>query len=258
MATLELDRVEYRYNGTFTALRDVSFAARPGEFVSIVGPSGCGKSTLLDLVDGLARPTAGAVRIDGREVTAPGPDRAMVFQAHGLLPWRTVEGNIAFALEASGRTELRNESRPARAARIEWLIDLVGLGGFGKFYPGALSGGMRQRVNLARALAVEPDILLMDEPFAALDAQTRDVMQVELLRVWQQRQATVLFVTHSIQEAVFLADRVVVISGRPGCVKRVIDVDLPRPRLPEVRRTPQFHRYEEQISEEIYHAQDAA
>ena len=254
-AHLELSQVEYAYNGTFTALRDVSFKAAAGEFVSIVGPSGCGKSTLLDLIDGLAHPTRGEVKIAGRRVERPGADRAMVFQAHGLLPWRTVTGNIAFALEASEREALRREAPAARRERIARLIDLVGLKGFADFYPGALSGGMRQRVNLARALAVEPDILLMDEPFAALDAQTRDIMQVELLRVWQARQATVLFVTHSIQEAVFLADRVVVISGRPGTVKREIAIDLPRPRQPEVRRAPEFHRYEEQIGEEIYHAE---
>jgi len=252
---LELDKVEYAYNGTFTAVRDVSFTAGAGEFISIVGPSGCGKSTLLDLVDGLAVPTRGEVRIAGKRVDAPGPDRAMVFQAHGLLPWRTVAGNIAFALEATQREDLRREPKAARRERIERLIQLVGLTGFADFFPGALSGGMRQRVNLARALAVEPDILLMDEPFAALDAQTRDLMQEELLRVWQARQATVLFVTHSIQEAVFLADRVVVISGRPGTVKREIAIDLPRPRGAEVRRTPEFHRYEEQIAEEIYDAQ---
>ena len=258
MADLELDAVEYRYNGTFVALRDVSFTARAGEFICIVGPSGCGKSTLLDLVDGLAQATQGQVRIGGHPVTQPGPDRAMVFQAHSLLPWRTVAGNIAFALEATQRADLRNESKVQRQARIERLIQLVGLTGFAEFFPGELSGGMRQRVNLARALAVEPQILLMDEPFAALDAQTRDVMQVELLRVWQQRSATVLFVTHSIQEAVFLADRVVVISGRPGTVKRVIDIDLPRPRHPDVRRSPAFHVYEEQIGEEIYHAQEVS
>ena len=257
MGALELRDVEYRYNGTFTALRNVSFDAQPGEFICIVGPSGCGKSTLLDLVDGLAAPTRGTVSIGGQVITRPGADRAMVFQAHGLLPWRTVAGNIAFALEASERDDLRNEPKAQRRERIHRLIQLVGLGGFADFFPGALSGGMRQRVNLARALAVEPQILLMDEPFAALDAQTRDVMQVELLRVWQQRQATVLFVTHSIQEAVFLADRVIVISGRPGTVKRTVPILLPRPRHPDVRRTPEFHQYEQQISEEIDHVQDA-
>jgi len=258
MALLELKQVEYSYGGSFTALRDVSFTAEAGEFVCIVGPSGCGKSTLLDLIDGLAHPTRGEVNIGGKRVEAPGPDRAMVFQAHGLLPWRTVSGNIAFALEATQREALRKEAPAARRERIDKLIALVGLGGFANFYPGALSGGMRQRVNLARALAVEPDILLMDEPFAALDAQTRDIMQVELLRVWQQRKATVLFVTHSIQEAVFLADRVIVISGRPGTVKREVRIDLPRPRQPEVRHTHEFHVYEEQIAEEIYHVQSSS
>ena len=258
MALLELKQVEYSYGGSFTALRDVSFTAEAGEFVCIVGPSGCGKSTLLDLIDGLAHPNRGEVNIGGKRVEAPGPDRAMVFQAHGLLPWRSVSGNIAFALEATQREALRKEAPAARRERIGKLIALVGLGGFATCSPGALSGGMRQRVNLARALAVEPDILLMDEPFAALDAQTRDIMQVELLRVWQQRKATVLFVTHSIQEAVFLADRVIVISGRPGTVKREVRIDLPRPRQPGVRHTHEFHVYEEQIAEEIYHVQSSS
>jgi len=258
MAFLELNDVEYNYGGAFTALRNVSLSAEAGEFLCIVGPSGCGKSTLLDLIDGLAQPSFGEVRINDQTISRPGPDRAMVFQAPGLLPWRTVTGNIAFALEATERDDLRNEPAAARGARIEKLIHLVGLTGFETFFPGALSGGMRQRVNLARALAVEPDILLMDEPFAALDAQTRDLMQVELLRVWQQRQATVVFVTHSIQEAVFLADRVIVISGRPGKVKSVFDIDLPRPRNTALRHTREFHDYERQIGEEIYNVQAAS
>lgn len=234
-----------------TALADVSFAVDPGEFVAIVGPSGCGKSTLVDLVGGLLAPSSGEVRIDGQTVKGPASDRAIVFQNANLLPWRSVVANIGFALECSeGR---RGASSPQAMERIDGLIELVGLKGFETFYPGALSGGMRQRVNIARALAVEPKILMMDEPFANLDAQTRDVMQIELLRIWNARRSTVLFVTHNIQEAVFLADKVVICSGRPGSIKRILKIDLPRPRDFTVRRTPDFGTYEEEIWNEIRH-----
>ena len=251
MAQLELRNIEFSYANGLTALRNVTLTAEPGEFVCIVGPSGCGKSTLLDLIDGLAKVTKGEIVIGGKTVEAPGPDRAVVFQAASLLPWRSVAGNIAFALEATRRDDLRRESRQQRRERVARLVRLVGLEGFETYYPGALSGGMRQRVNLARALAVEPDILLMDEPFANLDAQTRDLMQVELLRVWAQSRRTVIFVTHSIQEAVFLGDRVVVMSGRPGTVTRDIKIDIPRPRRADDRRGHDYTVYEEEISREI-------
>ena len=251
MALLELKNVEFAYGNGLIALRNVSLRAGPGEFVCVVGPSGCGKSTLVDLIDGLARITRGSLMIDGKDVTGPGPDRAVVFQAASLLPWRTVAGNISFALESTRSRELRAESRAKRRERVARLIRLVGLEGFESYYPGALSGGMRQRVNLARALAVEPDILLMDEPFANLDAQTRDMMQVELLRVWNQSRRTVIFVTHSIQEAVFLADRVVIMSGRPGTVKRDMAISITRPRSAGDRRGPDYTKYEEEIGREI-------
>lgn len=257
-AMLEIADLSFSYPGGFTALRDVSVKINRGEFVCVIGPSGCGKSTLLDLIDGLAFPTAGRLRIDGEPVGGPGPDRSMVFQSPGLLPWRTVAGNIAFALESTKNPELRSESRYQRKARIDRLINLVGLAGFSEFLPGALSGGMRQRVNLARALAVNPSILLMDEPFANLDALTRDLMQIELLRIWQETSATVVFITHNIQEAVFLADRVIAIGGRPGRVKKEVEIDLPRPRDASVKSDPKFVQYQEQIWGEIAHERPAA
>jgi len=251
MSLLEIDDIEFSYANGLVALSKVSLRAELGEFVCIVGPSGCGKSTLLDLVDGLAKINRGQIRIDGLPVTGPGPDRAVVFQAASLLPWRTVAGNISFALESTQRIELRTETVRQRRERVSNLVSLVGLNGFEAYFPGALSGGMRQRVNLARALSVEPDILLMDEPFANLDAQTRDLMQVELLRIWNSSRRTVIFVTHSIQEAVFLADRVVVMSGRPGTVVRDIRIDIPRPRIADKRRGPEYTAYEEDIGREI-------
>jgi NitT/TauT family transport system ATP-binding protein len=251
MALLELREIEFSYANGLTALRNVSLRAEAGEFVCIVGPSGCGKSTLLDLIDGLARVNRGEILIGGRPVERPGPDRAVVFQAASLLPWRSVVGNIAFALESTRRPELRAETRVQRRERVASLVRLVGLEGFESYYPGALSGGMRQRVNLARALAVEPDILLMDEPFANLDAQTRDMMQVELLRIWSRSKRTVVFVTHSIQEAVFLGDRVVVMSGRPGSIIRDIKIDIARPRSADGRRGDEYTKFEEEIGREM-------
>jgi NitT/TauT family transport system ATP-binding protein len=218
----------------FEALRDVSLQVDAGEFISIVGASGCGKTTLLRIVDGLKQPTRGQVWVDGRLVVKPGPDRGFVFQQDALFPWRTVLDNVVFGLEVQGRS--KSESR----ARADRLIQLVGLAGFEQHFPHELSGGMRQRANLARALTIDPDVLLMDEPFASLDAQTREIMQAELLRVWRSNRKTVLFVTHQIDEAVFLADRVVVMTSRPGQVKAVLDVDIPRPRDLSVKRTPRF------------------
>jgi NitT/TauT family transport system ATP-binding protein len=217
------------------ALADFDLRVARGEFLSLVGPSGCGKSTFLNVVLGLLRPDAGAVRIDGRLVDGPAPDRAMVFQEFGLLPWRTVEANVALGLE------LRGVAAGERRRCARELIDLVGLTGFERHYPHELSGGMKQRFGLARALATSPEILLMDEPFAALDAQTRDLMQVELLTIWERTRKTVLFVTHSIEEAAYLSDRVVVLSARPGRQKAAIDVRLPRPRDYEMRLSPEFN-----------------
>jgi len=216
------------------ALQDVSLEVGPREFLSIVGPSGCGKSTLLRLVDGLEKPQSGQVLLGGRPVKAPGLDRGVVFQAPNLLPWRTVVRNVEFGLESKGM------ARRERRARALELLDIVGLAGFAGFYPSQLSGGMQQRVGLARALAIDPAMLLMDEPFAAVDAQTRLVLQEELERVWLQTEKAVLFITHDIEEAIFLADRVIVMSRTPGRIIDTVPVDFPRPRHFDLRGTPEF------------------
>jgi len=247
---LRVERLTHEFTGPFPAgqlraLQHVDFSARPGEFIALVGPSGCGKSTLLNLVDGLLRPASGRVLVDGREVTAPGPDRAMVFQAASLFPWRTVVRNIAYGLEIQGA------GRERAGRRALEMIELVGLRGFEHYYPYSISGGMAQRVNLARALAVDPDILLMDEPFAALDAYTRESMQAELLRIWDATRKTILFVTHQIEEAVFLADRVLVLTARPGTIKLSVNIELGRPRDLTVKRAPEFIRYEETIWQSV-------
>jgi NitT/TauT family transport system ATP-binding protein len=234
---LALDHISMVYTQRgkrFSALLDVSLEVEAGQFISIVGASGCGKTTLLRIVDGLIAPTRGEVSVDGVRITRPGPDRGFVFQQDALFPWRTVIDNIVFGLEVQGRS--RREARQA----ADRLVKLVGLAGFEQHFPHELSGGMRQRANLARALTIDPDILLMDEPFASLDAQTRELMQSELLRVWRSNRKTVLFVTHQIDEAVYLADRVVVMTSRPGQIKVVLDVDIPRPRDLSVKRTPRF------------------
>jgi NitT/TauT family transport system ATP-binding protein len=230
-----------RTGAQLVALDGVNLQVTDGEFVAIVGPSGCGKTTFLSVVDGLIAATGGRVLVDGEVVTRPGPDRAVVFQDASLLPWRTVLGNVRYGLECLG---LRTREADARA---EKLIALVGLSGFEHHYPHELSGGMQQRVNLARALVVDPKILLMDEPFASLDAQTRELMQEELTRIWEEARKTVLFITHQIDEAIYLADRVVVFSGRPGKVKDSIAVDIERPRPIGVKRQARFHALEDRI-----------
>jgi NitT/TauT family transport system ATP-binding protein len=216
------------------ALDRIDLTIRHGEFMSLIGPSGCGKTTLLKIVDGLLPYDSGEVSVRGQRVSGPGPERAVVFQSFALLPWRTVEGNIAFALE------LKGVDKAASRETIRRYINMVGLNGFERRYPGQLSGGMQQRVGLARALAVNPDILLMDEPFGALDAQTRTLLQADLERIWETDQKTVVFVTHAMDEAVFLSDRVVIMSPRPGRIHEIVEVDLPRPRGEEVRKHPRF------------------
>jgi NitT/TauT family transport system ATP-binding protein len=206
------------------ALSDVSLQIAEGEFVSIVGPSGCGKSTLLYMVGGFVAPSRGAVSVAGKPVTGPGPDRGPVFQEFALFPWKTVLGNVMYGLLQQG------VSKPEAEAKARALISLVRLTGYEKFYPKELSGGMKQRVAIARTLAYGPTILLMDEPFGALDAHTRTGLQNELLEIWERDRKTVLFVTHSVEEAVFLSDRVVVLTRSPGRVKATVDIDLPRPR----------------------------
>jgi len=206
------------------ALRDVSFFVMPGEFVCLVGPSGCGKTTLLRLMDGLLSPDEGEIVIDGLGPPVPGSHAGFVFQSFQLLPWRTVQQNVEFPLQIQGM-ELK-----ARRARAEAYIRKVGLEAFAHHYPHELSGGMQQRVGLARALAMEPQMLFMDEPFAALDAQTREFMQIELSSLWESNRIAVVFVTHSLDEALFLADRVILLAPRPGRVEEIVDVHLPRPR----------------------------
>lgn len=223
------------------ALRDISLSIQEGEFVSIVGASGSGKSTLLRIIDGLLEPSAGTVCVDGQIVTRPGADRAMVFQQDALLPWKTVSENVGYGLS------LANKGKREIANVAQRFIDLTGLTGFESHYPHQLSGGMRQRVNVARALAVDPRILLLDEPFAALDAQTREIMQTELLSIWQSTRKTIMLITHQIDEAVFLSDRVVVFSARPGQVRDEISIDFPRPRELGIKREPAFGRLVDQI-----------
>ncbi|MCY9666819.1 ABC transporter ATP-binding protein [Paenibacillus alginolyticus] len=230
--------IEYRVKRTgvyLQAVRDVSLQIKPQEFVCIVGPSGCGKSTFLNAVAGLLPHNKGQLLLDGTKIAGPGQDRAVVFQSPALLPWRTVVGNVKYGLE------LRGTKASVMEERAMSMIKLVGLSGHEHKYPNELSGGMQQRVNLARALASDPELLLLDEPFSALDAQTREVMQKELLRIWQETKKTALFITHQIDEAVFLADRVIVLSKGPGSmVSADIEIRLPRPRTEATKTESEF------------------
>jgi NitT/TauT family transport system ATP-binding protein len=230
-----------KHFGDLEVLSDINVAIERGEFISLVGPSGCGKTTLLRIVAGLEPASAGAVLLDGREVRQPGGDRGFVFQNDNLLPWRTVFANAMIGPEVAGRVGAAEKNRTAE------LLRLVGLEGFENYFPRQLSGGMRQRVNLARALAIDPDILLMDEPFSALDAQTREIMQTELMRIWEKGRKTVLFVTHQIDEAVFLSDRVLVLARRPGRIQENVEITLPRPRTLAGKRTAEFVAYVDRI-----------
>jgi NitT/TauT family transport system ATP-binding protein len=244
MGALTLDHLSLIYprrRGAFLALAEVSLSIANGELVTIVGPSGCGKSTLLMLIAALLKPTSGSVRLDGAPVTAPGSDRALVFQDFALLPWRTVLANVALGLELKGVPAQK------RAEIARRHIAMVGLSAFERAYPHQLSGGMRQRVGIARALAVEPQVLLMDEPFGALDAQIRQVMGAELLRIWERGRKTILFVTHDIDEAIYLADRTIVMSASPGRVIADIQITLPRPRPLDIRNDPAFTAYRQRI-----------
>lgn len=219
----------------FAALKNVNLTVNQGEFLAIVGPSGCGKSTLLDLIAGLTLPTSGELYIDGRLITKPALDRGIVMQGYALFPWRTVRHNVEFGLE------VKKVPKKERKDISSSFLQLVGLSGFEDRYPYELSGGMKQRVAIARALAYDPEVLLMDEPFAAVDAQTREVLQDELLRIWEETRKTIIFITHSIDEAVALADRVAVMSANPGTIKEIVNIGLPRPRrVGDVQSTADF------------------
>jgi len=220
-----VSRVFESDTGMVEALRDISLEVSDKEFVCFIGPSGCGKTTLLRVIAGLDQPTSGEVLLDGVAIQSPDPERGMVFQEYSLFPWRTIIDNIAFGLEIKG------VPKAERHDIAQKYLELVGLGAFRNNYPYELSGGMRQRVAIARALANDPKVLLMDEPFGSIDAQTRNILQGELLKIWQKDRKTVLFITHSIDEAVYLADRVVVLSARPGQIRSIIDIDLDRPRI---------------------------
>jgi NitT/TauT family transport system ATP-binding protein len=220
------------------ALSNISLTIQDGAFVSILGPSGCGKSTLLYIVGGFVTPSQGTASVKGKAITGPGPDRGPVFQEFALFPWKTVLGNVMYGPRQQGVGSAEAE------AQSRQLIDMVGLKGFEHFYPKELSGGMKQRVALARTLAYHPAVLLMDEPFGALDAHTRTRLQNDLLNIWERDRKTVLFVTHSVEEAVFLSDKVVVMTRSPGRIKRIIDIDLPRPRRrAELLLDPHYQKY---------------
>jgi NitT/TauT family transport system ATP-binding protein len=239
---IEIDRVSQMFETSgrrsHLALSDISLNIEDGAFVSILGPSGCGKSTLLYIVGGFVTPTAGVAKVKGRAITAPGPDRGPVFQEFALFPWKNVLGNVMYGLRQQGVK--RNEAE----AQSRRLIEMVGLKGYESFYPKELSGGMKQRVAIARTLAYHPEVLLMDEPFGALDAHTRTRLQNDLLNIWERDRKTVLFVTHSVDEAVFLSDKVVVMTRSPGRIKQIVDIDLPRPRRrADLLLDPHYQKY---------------
>ena len=231
----------YLKNGRPLEVLDVErFAVREGEFITVIGPSGCGKSTFLHIMGGFIK-AQGSIRVYGQEVSGPGPDRGMMFQEFALFPWRSVAGNIAWGLEAQGFPKDRIEET------VRKYVEMMGLGEFRNHYPAELSGGMKQRVALARVLAFDPKVLLMDEPFGALDAQTRETMQEELTRLWERTGKTIVFVTHDIEEAVYLGDRVVVLTARPGRIREEVEIALPRPRDLTIKKSIQCHEYRNYI-----------
>jgi NitT/TauT family transport system ATP-binding protein len=241
---------------TVEVLHGLDLDVREGEFISVLGPSGCGKSTFLSILAGLAERGGGDIQISGRQLQGVNPNQGVVFQGYALFPWRTVLENIEVGLE------IRGVGRAERRRIADEYLELVGLHGFGSRYPHEISGGMKQRVAIARSLAYEPDVLLMDEPFAALDAQTREILQGELLRIWEQRRKTIVFITHSLDEAIFLSDRVAVMTRRPGAIKAILEVPLPRPRDAELRNAPEFVRLRQQawdmIKDEVQLANPAS
>lgn len=241
-----------KQSGSLVAVSNLSLDVTRGTFATIVGPSGCGKSSLLLAIGGLLQPSSGRVLVNGRVISGPGRERAMVFQDFALMPWRTALGNVRFGLELQ---RWRGEDLTERARRY---VAAVGLSGFEHYYPSQLSGGMRQRVGIARALAVDPEILLMDEPFGSLDAQMRDEMGNELLAIWEQDRKTALFVTHSIDEAIFLADRIFLMSKNPGRITEVLTVNLPRPRTPDMMESALYIDYRRRIREHLMTAREGS
>ena len=233
-------------NGELVSLNDVDLDIYENEFVCVVGPSGCGKSTLLNIIAGLLKPTEGKVYCNGEEVKGTGVDRGVVFQQYALFPWLTVEKNVMFGLKLQGQS-----SKEAKQTAMKY-IDMVQLGEFVNHYPKELSGGMKQRVAIARAYAANPQVLLMDEPFGALDAQTRAQLQSDLLETWERERKTCFFITHDVEEAILLAQRVIVMSARPGRIKAVLDVDIPYPRTQETKLSPEFLRLRNRIWEQVY------
>ncbi len=250
-----IDGVSMAYSGvsgTFTALREVNLRIEPGEFISVIGPSGCGKTTLMNIIAGFLQPTAGRVLIDDREIHGPGPDRGVVFQQYAVFPWLTVRENVEFGL----RLRANRVPEAERKETVDRFIELVGLKDFQKSYPKELSGGMKQRVAIARSYAVNPEVLLMDEPFGALDAQTRQFMQESLLSILEKEKKTVVFITHGVEEAAFLSTRVVIMATRPGRIREIVPVELPYPREGGIKTTPEFTRIrahiEKIVREEFY------
>ena len=239
-------------NEEFVALEHVDLAIADNEFVTVVGPSGCGKSTLMNILAGLETPTSGHALVDGREVSSPGPERGVIFQQYALFPWLTVRKNVEFGLKVAG------VSKAQRHERAEYFIRMVGLEQFADALPKMLSGGMKQRCAIARAYAVNPSILLMDEPFGALDALTRVRLQEQLLDTWNREKRTVMFITHDVDEAVFLSNRVIVMAARPGRIYDVIDVNLPYPRNEEVRLSPEFGELRNRVWHSVYHQEPGA
>lgn len=232
--------------GEMVALNGVSLDIRDNEFISVVGPSGCGKSTLLNIIAGLTAPTDGKVYCDGKEVTGTGTERGVVFQQYALFPWLTVKKNVMFALEMRG---IKKQAAQEEAMKY---LEMVDLAKFADHYPKELSGGMKQRVAIARAYAAEPEVLLMDEPFGALDAQTRTQLQTELLNTWEHKKKTCFFITHDVEEAIILAQRVVIMSARPGRIKEIVEVNIPYPRNQETKLTPEFNELKNRIWSQVY------
>ena len=246
MKGISVEDVSLTYSslaGSVTALQDIDVKVEPGEFVSVIGPSGCGKTTLMNVIAGFLEATRGRVLIDDEVVKGPGPDRCVVFQQYAVFPWLTVRENIEFGLKLQANHKPPEERR----AITDYFIDLVGLSEFTAALPKELSGGMKQRVAIARAYAVNPQVLLMDEPFGALDAQTRQFMQESLLDIWQKEKKTVIFITHSVEEAIFLSSRIVVMSTRPGRIREVVPVDIPYPRQAGIKTDPPFIKLRAQI-----------